>query len=371
MSGSTHVMLTGAFGNVGAQTVKALLAKGYRVTAFDVHSEHNDKVQAELARELTFETVWGDLTDADGVKATVERLEPDAIVHVAAIIAPTAYVIPDKARAVNVDGTRHLLEAAEALGTDPRFIFTSSYSVHGPRNPHRGLPPLTGDSPVAPGDNYGCHKVLGEKMVRASSLPWTIIRLPAVWSVDPEFGSAPEFLKFGYLLPPQRNEHAIDVRDAATAFANAIEADCVGRTFDIAGGAGWTASAGELQAKLYEAKGLAPPPIEAYRMADPDVDESWYFEDFVDTTESQRVLQYQNHTPEQYHDDIRVTGMRRLAMKLLGPVIRKKILEPSPYYGKPRTPDPTPMKLVIVEAFGLDPALAECPDAADEVSSPG
>ncbi len=365
MSESTHVFLTGAFGNVGAQTVKAMVAKGYRVTAFDVHSEHNDKVQAELSGEVTFETLWGDLTAADGVKGAIANVEPDAIVHVAAIIAPTAYVIPDKARAVNVDGTRHLIEAAEALGTDPRFIFTSSYSVHGPRNPHRNLPKLTGDTPVAPGDNYGCHKVLGEKMVRASSLPWTIIRLPAVFSVDPSFGASPEFSKFGFLLPPDRNEHAIDARDVATAFANAIEADCVGRTFDIAGGEGWYGKAADLQAVILEARGVPPFPTEAYRMADPEVDESWYYEDHVDTTESQRVLQYQNHTMEQYAAATHVGGLKRLAMKLLTPMIKKKMVEPSPYYGKPQKPDPTPMKQVIVEAFDLDPALAECPEAVE------
>jgi hypothetical protein len=100
-------------------------------------------------------------------------------------------------------------------------------------------------------------------------------------------------------------------------------------------------------------------------MADPEVDESWYFEDWVDTSESQRVLSYQNHTLEQYYRDIRVTGAKRLMMKVLGPMIKKKILEPSPYYGKPRKPDPTPMKQVIVEAFGLDPELAECEELAE------
>ena len=130
-----------------------------------------------------------------------------------------------------------------------------------------------------------------------------------------ELRRRPEFLKFTYLLPPDRNEHAIDVRDVATAFANAVEADCVGRTFDIAGGEGWYGMASELQAMMMEAKGVAPPPAEAYRMADPEVDASWYFEDHVDTTESQRVLQYQNHTFEEYADEIRVRGFKRLMMK--------------------------------------------------------
>lgn len=56
MSDPMPVLLTGAFGNVGAQTIRALVTKGYRVTAFDIHSPANDKVQADLVREIQFDT---------------------------------------------------------------------------------------------------------------------------------------------------------------------------------------------------------------------------------------------------------------------------------------------------------------------------
>ncbi len=362
MTHKKKVLLTGAFGNVGGHTVEALCQKGYEVTALDVHSKHNDKRQAGLEASYTFETVWADLTDKKRVAEIIATLSPDAIVHVAAIIAPTAYVIPEKAEAVNVGGTRNLIEAAKSLNTPPRFIFTSSYSVHGPRNPYRDLPRLTGDTPVNPQDNYGCHKVICERMLKASGLPWSIIRLPAVWSTDSDFGRAPEFLKFVYMLPPERKEHAIDARDVAAALTNAVEADCVERTFDIGGGEGWNLTASEFMAMTYEARGVPSPPIEAFRMADPEVDESWYFEDWVDATESQAVLDYQNHTLDEYYGDIRVSGFTRLMMKALSKTIAKKMLEPSLYYGKPRVPDPTPMRKVIAEGFGLDLSLSECPE---------
>lgn len=360
MANTKHVLLTGAFGNVGAQTLRALIAKGYRVTAFDIHSPANDKVQADLAKEIEFDTEWGDLRAAPALESMVSRVHPDAVVHVAAVIAPIAYVVPELAHAVNVDGTRNLIQAAEALGTGPRFIFTSSYSVHGPRNPHSKLPPLTGDTPVNPSDNYGCHKVESEKMLRASSLPWTILRLGAVAPVAGMQRVPPEVTKFTFMLPPEHNASGVDVRDVATALTNAVEADCIGRTFIIAGDPSWQGPFGDFLRRTFEANGLPMPPLEAFRMADPEVDESWYFQDFVDTVEPQKVLGYQNHTVDQYIDHVRATGVRRLVMKAMGPLVKRQLLKASPYYGKPRQPDPTPMKQVIIEEFGLDPAEAEC-----------
>ena len=136
------VLLTGASGSMGHE---AFLELQRRKDRYDVNllirpSRVNKKMFARYEGEPWLNIVWGDLTDEGQVKGLVDRLGPDAIVHVAAIVAPTAYVIPDKAYGVNVNGTRYLVEAAQALGTKPRFVFTSSYSVHGPRNDEKDLP---------------------------------------------------------------------------------------------------------------------------------------------------------------------------------------------------------------------------------------
>ena len=177
MADARRVLLTGAFGTVGGETLKALVHAGYRVTALDVRSDASTARQAQLAKTLDFETAWVDITDKAAVGSLLTTSGFEAILHVAAIIPPLAYTRPDLARAVNVDGTRNLIEAAEGLDPKPRFIYTSSYSVHGPRNPHRGLPPLTAESPVAPADNYACHKLECE---RAPVEPWAVTDFQAV-----------------------------------------------------------------------------------------------------------------------------------------------------------------------------------------------
>lgn len=358
MAASLKVLVTGAFGNVGSHVMRHLVAQGHKVTALDVHSPHNDAREAELQKELSFGTSWTNLTDLNAVNALMADVKPDAIVHLAAIIAPIAYVIPEKAYAVNVTGVSNLIEAARELEVPPRFVFTSSYSVYGPRNPYRDLPPITADTPLNPRDNYGAHKVWGERAVRESGLPWVIVRLPEVWSTDADFGAAPEFRKFSFMLSPDRKVSAIDARDAALALANAASYDVENRAFVVCGGEGWTGVAGELTGRMFAARGLKELPVSAFRKSDPEVDDSWYYEGIVDASDSQAALDYQRHSIDQYLDTIRTRGVAALLMPLIGGFVTKKLLEASPY-GVDDGVDSSEIWVRICEVFGADPSTRD------------
>lgn len=352
-----RVLLTGAFGNVGANALAHLSEQGYETFAFDVRNPRSEKLAAELSNTYRFTTLWGDLRAQASVSQAVEEAQPDAILHVAAVIAPTAYVIPEVAYDVNVNGTRHLLDAAKELANAPQVVFTSSYSVHGPRNPHRNLPPLTEDTPVNPGDSYGRHKVEGEEMVRASGLPWTILRLPAVMATAVDWGQSPEFLKFAFLLPLDRRQHTIDSRDAGLALANAIHNErAIERTFNIGGPEQDSRITGETFVEtISAARGVAIPPS-AFRAAAPEVDDSWYYEDWVDTRKSQEVLQYQRCTFADYVQHIRRrTKFTRPFLRLLSPLVRGQVVKDSPYYGKPPDVSRESVWSLVCKTFGLDP----------------
>src|ERR1700749_4163397 len=131
---SQTVLVTGAFGQVGTRCTEILLGRGRTVVAMDVRNDRSAAAAARLAAasqpgELVPE--FTDLTDADAVAAAVERHRPDAIVHLAAIVSPASYRNPQLARRVNVDGTRHLVEAARSLSNPPLFVFASSAAVYG------------------------------------------------------------------------------------------------------------------------------------------------------------------------------------------------------------------------------------------------
>lgn len=346
-----RVLLTGAFGNVGAHALQHLREAGHAVHALDLDTEGTRKARARLGEG--FETHWTDLRDADAVAEVVDAVRPDAVLHVAAVIAPVAFVKPELAEAVNLGGTRHLLAACQALPEAPRLVFTSSYTVVGPRNPHRDLPPMDGDTPVDPADLYARHKAEGEALVEGSGLPWTILRLPAVMATDPGWGSNNTFLRFFYTLPPDRREHLLDSRDAGLALANAVTASgVVERRHTLGGPDDCRVTGIAYHRALMGASGLSPLPERAFRHGHPDVDASWYAEDWVDTRPSQEALDYQRHT---LSDHIRLkraqAGGRYWAMRLLGPLIRRRLARQSPYWARDGAPDPTPLVDVLDATF--------------------
>ena len=350
------ILLTGSFGNVGAHTLAYLAGQGHAVTCFDVESKANRKKEQKLARHWAFDTCWGDLRQAQVVQELVAQVRPEAILHLAAVIPPFAYLNPGLAYEVNVGGTRHLLAAAQALDRAPHFVYISSYSVHGPRNPHQNLPLLRGDTPLDPGDNYGRHKVAGERMVRDSGLPWTILRLCGIMPVDVRQMQNPAMARYLFLLPPEQRQQGIDVRDAALAVANAASAGAEGRTLEIGGGEDWQWRTGDFVDEMFVALGIGTLPRTAFRRCDPAVDASWYYEDWVDATESQALLQYQVHSRTGYLDALkRQVGLGRFLIRLLAPAIRCPLLGQSPYYGQANEPDSRTHWDVACELYGIKP----------------
>jgi D-erythronate 2-dehydrogenase len=356
-----RVLLTGAFGSVGGHALAHCVRLGHAVTAVDVDTRANRRTAQKLAARHDFQTAWVDLREGEAVARAVASSRPEVVLHVAAVIAPHAFVHPELAEAVNVGGTRSLIQAATRLQNPPRFVLTSSYNVHGPRNPYRNLPPLTGDTPLAPADSYGRHKAMAEALLEASGLPWTTLRLPAVLATDPKWGSDAVFLKFFYMLSPDRREHLLDARDAGLALAHAVEANgVVGRAWNLGGPEQDCRVIGiDFHHKGMSARGLMGMRPGAFRLSHPDVDESWFAEDWVDTAPSQAVLSYQQHSFADHLELQRFeAGRAYWLMRGLARVIRYKLESGSPYLRRPHEPDPTPHDEVVRQTFQMTPPPA-------------
>src|SRR5207253_11075274 len=93
---------------------------------------------------------------------------PDAVLHLAAEIASQRDAA--RIRAVNVDGTRALLEACAASGS-PKVVFTSTV-VTGEANGEL----LTEDKPLPVTTPYGQSKQEGEALLAQSGLPYVVLR---------------------------------------------------------------------------------------------------------------------------------------------------------------------------------------------------
>lgn len=114
MSGT--VLVTGGFGLVGTAMVRRLAADGRRVVAVDLDTPANRKAAEKLPNGAEFR--WADLTDRDQVERLVSDIAPEAIIHLAAIIAPAIYRMPKVARRVNVDLVIVIAVAGFFFGAD-------------------------------------------------------------------------------------------------------------------------------------------------------------------------------------------------------------------------------------------------------------
>lgn len=337
---SDTVLVTGAFGLVGSQTVRRLCELGRRVVATDLGTDANRTAAEALPPGA--QARWADLTDAAQVERLLAEVAPSAIVHLAAVIPPSIYRNAALARKVNVDATATLVRMAEARPHPPRFVQASSNAVYGARNPHRTTPPVTADTPAHPTELYGGHKLEAEELVRASSLPWVVLRLGGVLTVDPKaMPFTTDALFFESALPVDGRIHTVDVRDVAWAFAAATTADVIGEILLIAGDDSHRLTQGEIGAALAAARGMSgvlPPG----RPGDPEREDSWFITDWMDTTRAQQALDFQHHSwPDMLAEMRAAAGWLRYPLRILAPVARVFIARHSAYRTAPgRYADP-------------------------------
>jgi len=123
--------------------------------------------------------VKGDITDADAVEQALDR-DTMSVFHLAAVVSAHAEAEFDTGYHVNLDGTRHLLEACRDLDAPPRLVFASSLAVFG-----GNLPPVVDDAVTpTPQTSYGTQKVIGEYLVndysRKGFIDGRSLRLPTI-----------------------------------------------------------------------------------------------------------------------------------------------------------------------------------------------
>lgn len=309
------VLLTGAFGNIGSATIEEALRRGHTVRCFDLQNKVNERAASRLGRGV--DVVWGDLRREEDVARAVDG--QDAVVHLGFVI-PTLSATgrssedePEWARAVNVGGTRNLVAALAAQPRPGRLIFVSSLHVYGLTQDLP--PPRTIRETPRPVEHYARHKVECEHLVEASGLTWAILRLgaalPARLVLDPGM----------FEVPLGNRIEFVHRRDVALAIANALESEEVwGKVWLIGGGPHCQLYQRDLVAPILEAIGVGMLPDSAFATAP-------FATDWLDTAESQRVLDFQRRTLDDYIRDVVATiGRRRHLIRLFRPSIRAWML---------------------------------------------
>jgi GDP-4-dehydro-6-deoxy-D-mannose reductase len=170
-----RALVTGASGFVGRHLVSHLEAEGDTVIGLDRNGP-----------EPT------DITDADAVRRRVVDARPDAVYHLAALThVGESWEARDAVAAVNVDGTRHVLDAC--AGTSVRaIVVVGSAEQYGAVTDDEL--PIRESAPQRPLSPYAQSKVAAEEVARRAwserSVPVVLVR--AFNHTGP--GQSPRFL---------------------------------------------------------------------------------------------------------------------------------------------------------------------------------
>src|SRR3954447_5772743 len=209
-----RVLVTGASGFVGRATCRELQERGHEVIAL---------VRRPGSEPPGASAVEGDISKGDesSLNAPVAEARPNAIIHLAAEIASQRD--QRKVLATNVDGTRRVVAAAKASGTEPKLVFCSTVvtgEAHGELlEPGKPLPVTT---------PYGRSKQEGEQVIAASGLPHAIVRPshvygPGGWYEEEFVNRLRQPGRFAVIGRGDNWWDVVRVEDVAGALADAAE----------------------------------------------------------------------------------------------------------------------------------------------------
>ena len=162
------VLVTGTSGQLGFDVMEELARRGIE----GVGADRSDS-------DAEFEHVIIDITDKEKVFQVVQETNPDVIVHCAAWTNVDGAEAPENlniVRAVNVDGTRNLAEAAKAV--DAKFVYISTDYVFDGQGERPWQPD---DKNYAPLNVYGQSKLDGELAVAETLEKYFIVRIAWVF----------------------------------------------------------------------------------------------------------------------------------------------------------------------------------------------
>jgi nucleoside-diphosphate-sugar epimerase len=180
------VVITGGAGFVGRRLAQRLLERGSlagpggaataidELWLFDVAAP-----QPALPQDQRLHIATGDIADSAAIRQLIDK-GTGSVFHLAAVVSGQAEADTDIGYRVNLDGTRAVLEACRALGSQPRLVFASSLAVYGGDLPET----VADDTPLTPQTSYGNQKAIGELLVndysRKGYIDGRALRLPTI-----------------------------------------------------------------------------------------------------------------------------------------------------------------------------------------------
>lgn len=225
MSNHRTVVVTGGLGRSGRWIADRLAEEGWRVVCVD---RTHPGWEIDARENLDFRAA--DLADRGQALDLLGELDPDAVVHWAALPSPTRHP-GGRVFETNVLAAYNVLAGAGRAGA--RVAWSSSESAYGfPFAEEKRLPerlPIRETDPLRPEDPYGTSKVVGEEVAKMVTRRFGV----PVASIRPSWIQYPG----EYECVEARADLAagagnfwsyVDVRDVASVVSAALEAEFSG-----------------------------------------------------------------------------------------------------------------------------------------------
>ncbi|MDF3052027.1 MAG: NAD-dependent epimerase/dehydratase [Geminicoccaceae bacterium] len=230
------LLVTGGTGFIGSHLAEEGRRRGAEVVVLGLTDRPEEQANAELLSGLGAEVVSGSITDAELCRRAARGATH--IFHLAVAMREGGKS-DEFFETINLDGTRHLLQAATTERVQ-RFVYCSTIGIYG----HRAPGVTHEDSPLAPGNIYERTKVAAERLVRDfvenCALPAVVLRPADVYGPRDQRllkmfkgVSRGRFPLFG---GGEGRRHMVYVDDVVSAFFKACERDeAVGKGLIVAG----------------------------------------------------------------------------------------------------------------------------------------
>ena len=147
--------VTGIAGFVGSHLAELLLSKGFEVYGLVRPRTRRDYIEP-IMNKLHLDDA--DILDSHSLYATISRIKPDYIFHLAAqSYVPTSWISPSVTLEANIVGSANLFEAVKQTGIDPVIQIACSSEEYGLVHPDEL--PIKETNPLRPLSPYAVSKL--------------------------------------------------------------------------------------------------------------------------------------------------------------------------------------------------------------------
>ena len=295
-----RVLVTGASGVIGIQTIKYLLSEGkYEITALDLRNKSNYKKLKKYRRRINI--IYGDINDKVLIEALVK--DQDYIIHLASVLPPIADIKKGLSENIEYSGTENIIKAINFYNPECFLVYASSSTIYGETEKAS----IKTKANLTEMDYYSNTKLKTEELIEKRIRNYTIIRLPLILC-NPTSGA------FMYNIKKNRVVEALTDNDAAYLFANSLNnmEELNKKVWNAGGGKQLTATYREILANVLEIYGFSF----KYLLTRIFIDKNFYVGVYEDSDKLNEIIDYRSDSLSSYYMRLKRTSKNRVLARI-------------------------------------------------------